>query len=158
MPIAGRRGRPLLVGEADPPCGVPMMGRSGRFLAGLVGMELGEFLRAFECVNLLPRDGPRAGKGRRFGPAELAEASRRARSLRLRGRVVVLAGKRVAAAFGLPDPPWLTDVWLGRGEWSCVVVPHPSGIVLWWNDRGNRGAAAAVLLGALGGRRGTGGE
>lgn len=126
-----------------------MVGRSGRFLAGLLGVELPELLRAFRCVNLLTADGPRCGKGRLFGPEQRAAASAKARRLRLRGRRMVLLGKRVAGAFGLKDPPWLEPVRLGREETWCAVVPHSSGIVQWWNAAENRAAAAEVLRGAL---------
>lgn len=142
-----RSAKPLLVGEASnlPDRGEAFRGRSGRFLARLLGVDLAEFHWLFDCVNLLyRRQGKRSGarKGDLF---DAAAAKRAARRLDVRGRVVVLAGKRVARAFGLADPPWLRRIALGRGEASCFVVPHPSGIVTWYNELLNRRRVAKLL-------------
>lgn len=63
----------------------------------------------------------------------------------LSGRVVGIAGKRAASAFGLRRVEWLEPVELGRGERLAVVFPHPSGVVLWWNDPRNVAAASRCL-------------
>ena len=140
-----RRKALLLVGEAGGLFGdgEPFGGRIGRRMSSLLGMSPDEFLRRVERVNLLARSpGRQPAKGHLF---PLREASVSAASMPLTGRVVVLAGKRVARAFGLTDPPWLTPVVLGRGEALCAVMPHPSGIVRWWNDAGNADEASRCL-------------
>ena len=136
---------PLLIGEANQASGRGAFdGRPGRLLAGLLGATAEWFLHRVEAVNLLDR--PQAkqprGKGRVFD----AVAARRAASkLDLRGRAVVLAGKRVALAFGLRNPAWLSPVALGRGELVAFVTPHPSGIVQFWNGDENRRAVKKLL-------------
>jgi len=142
--------KPLLVGEA-PAKGSkePLGGRSGRFLAKLLGMGMGGFLDAFDRANLLRfRQRPSAGKGDLF---DLALASANARRMGLRGRDVLLLGKRVALAFGLKDPAWLRPVRLGKRERAAFVLPHPTGINRWWNDGGNRALATGLLSSVLGG-------
>lgn len=137
--------RPLLVGEASNlPGGEVLRGASGRRLADLAGEDLDRFHELFECVNLLARWPGRSGgvKGHVFDPAAARRAAAR---LDLRGRTVVLLGKRVARAFGLADPPWLQPLRLGRGEAAAFVVPHPSGIVRWYNEAGNRRAVGRLL-------------
>ena len=59
----------------------------------------------------------------------------------LRGRKIVMLGRRVEKAF-LPDwkPAqfftWDTRPGRGYGNKLCVV-PHPSGLNRWWNDANN---------------------
>lgn len=78
------------------------------------------------------------GKGDAFDPAA---ARARARRMRL-APIVVLAGKKVAKAFGVVAPylEWTTL----RGR-RVVVVPHPSGINRWWNDSKNVQALRKLL-------------
>ncbi len=126
--------KPLLIGEAcNLPCGTAFSGRSGLTLATLAGLTLDEFLDAFDRVNLLKRWPGRSGgaKGHLF-PMKAATAA--ARRLDVEGRHVVLAGRRVASAFGLRRFDFLESVALDKGEASCVVVPHPSGIVRLYNE------------------------
>lgn len=141
--------RPLLIGEAsNDPLGRPFRGRSGAFLASLLGLTVERFHEAFECVNLLSTWPGRliGSKGHMF---PFVEARTAAASMTLADRHVVLAGKRVASAFGLRRAKFLADASLGMGEVRCVVVPHPSGIVRWWNDPVNQELAANVLLNVL---------
>lgn len=142
--------RPLLVGEASNlASGEAFAGRSGLRLAGLLRMSLGDFRDRFECVNLArrwPGREPGKAKGHVFAAAPAAHAARR---LRVGGRVVVLAGRRVAAAFGVGGAAFFEAVDLNRGEEACVVIPHPSGIVRFWNDAANVRAASRCLKGVL---------
>lgn len=135
---------PLLIGEASRVRdGRPFDGRAGRFLGSLVGLSLEDFLARIEAVNLLKRwPGRQAVKGHLF---PMDEAKRAVDRLDLERRDVILAGKRVAAAFGLKEVKWLREVELGRGERSAVVIPHPSGIVRWWNEERNRRAVGRLL-------------
>lgn len=97
----------------------------------------------FKFVNLFDSPMPKQGKGREF-PAR--EAATRAKGLHLPANTscIVLAGKRVAAAFGLRS-----------AEYFCCreicglpayVMPHPSGVNRWWNDPVNASRARAFFI------------
>ena len=119
--------------------GRPFDGRPGRCLASLAGMGLEGFLASVEAVNLLPRWPGRqtGGKGHLFPMHEARIAAERMLP-RLRGRAVVLAGRRVALAFGLRGCTWLEAMPGALGALSVAVIPHPSGIVRWYNCPKNR--------------------
>lgn len=141
--------KPLLIGEAaNPPNTEPFMGRSGLFLANLVHLSLNDFRDLVECRNLLDAWPGRSGspKGHRF-PLKKAQAA--AKAMQVEGRTVILAGKRVALAFGLKNPNWLEDVVLNKGEHACFVIPHPSGVVRWYNQVANCDAVKQLLLDVL---------
>ncbi len=141
--------QPLLVGEAcNLASGVAFGGRAGSLLADCLGVKRCRLLEAFECVNLLAR-WPGRGLGSKGHLFPLDEAKAGAAVLDLRGRAVVLAGRRVASAFGRRDAEFLEPLVLGRGEAWCRAVPAPSGIVRWYNRTCNRDAAGAVLREAL---------
>jgi hypothetical protein len=137
--------RVLLIGEAPPPRGAAggpaFRGRPARFLAGVAGEEV---VGVCEAVNLIPSwPGRSSGGGSRF-PAR--EARRRASSIlfaSFRGRIVLLAGRRVAAAFGQGRRPFLE--WFALRGGRAAVLPHPSGLNRWWNSPENRRRAGALL-------------
>lgn len=67
-----------------------------------------------------------------------------------RGRKIVMLGAQVCRAMGLSNgsravPPlcWQTVATYGGAQWA--QVPHPSGLNRWYNQPGNRAAAAAFL-------------
>lgn len=122
-------------------------------------------------VNLIgrwPGAGP-GGRGSLFPMAEAREAADRfalaasiPSSLSVEGKafchfgghvfevpkLVLLCGKRVASAFQMPASVqyFVTDPACDRvGGLPTVVVPHPSGMNLWWNDDENRVLAAGFL-------------
>ncbi len=147
--------RLVIVGEAPGPRdgpgtplqGVNLQGTGGR-LRALCGLTEARWRRV-ERVNLLP-----FCPGGRF-PAELAasQAANLSHSL-LRSRRLVLLGRRVALAFGVPRSA-------GReyAEWTrsplgpeVAVIPHPSGKNLWYNDSANRRRVERFLRGALAGK------
>lgn len=101
---------------------------------GLEGRE--ELLEAVDAFNVLDRyPGSEGPKGDAF---PISWARRRARRLypRLRGRTVLLAGKRVATAFGIKSD-YLR--WEDHPEgFRVAVIPHPSGVNHWWNEPANR--------------------
>lgn len=140
--------KPLLIGQAPSAEteGRPAFdGRSGRFLASLLGLPLPELFRRLEATNLIgrfPGKAVRPGKGDLFPTEEAKEA---AAKLDVTGREVLLAGKKVAAAFGLKKVGWFEPTKLGKGERSAKVIPHPSGVNRWWNDEKNREKAKKVL-------------
>jgi uracil-DNA glycosylase len=139
--------RPLIIGEAPSRtagAARALDGRSGERLARLLGVGLDQLLERFETANLLERwPGPAGRKGAAF-PARMAREA--AERVRLRGSVL-LAGRRVAAAFRLSAPyfEWATL----RGA-RVAVIPHPSGVNRWWNDPANRERAAAFLREVVG--------
>lgn len=122
----------------------PLSGMSGKRLAGLLRMTEAELSASFCRINLVDEFPGKNGKGDAF-PA--AEARTKALLLmkRYAGRRVtlVLAGKKVAGAFGLRGRDYFE-----RGRFhefpniGFVTVPHPSGVNRWWNDAGNRRKAA----------------
>jgi hypothetical protein len=137
----------LFVGEAcNLPSGEAFAGRSGARLAVLLGLSLEQFLATCDRVNLLDGWPGRSGgaKGHLF---DVGRARTAAGRLRLTERHVVLCGLRVASAFGLRRAVFLRPVELGRDEASCVVLPHPSGIVRWYNSGANVRAASRTLRG-----------
>lgn len=134
-------GLPIILGEAPGPSGGtgdPLGAKTARRLARLAGWEPELFeedgyraalAKRFELRNLLDRNpGKTEGKGMRF-PA--AEARSKAQELDLRGRTVVLLGKRVAAAVGAPTDYFRWERACGA---RCVTIPHPSGINRVLND------------------------
>lgn len=136
----------LVVGEASNLVGGrPFEGRSGARLASLAGVTQREFLDAVEAVNLIPFwPGRSSGKKGHLFPADAARL--RAASMDLAGRRMLLCGLRVARAFGLPSKVrFMNPCSLGRDERSCHVIPHPSGIVRWWNDADNVAAATNLV-------------
>ncbi len=137
--------RPFLIGEAAPAGELPFRGRSGKRVADLLGVSLDEMHLFLEARNLLPERPTRpvgsAGKGDGF---PVAEAKAAASSIVLGGRRAILAGKRVGRAFGLPArAKFLDEVDLRGGR--VLLLPHPSGIVLWWNSKENRERAASAI-------------
>ncbi len=146
--MAGRRRKPLLVGQAPSRLTEGLgafRGRSGKFLASLLGWTLDELLGRVEAVNLLPRFPGKCGKGDAFDPVA---ARTIAGSVRTGNRLVLLCGKKVASCFGVGGPM----AFLERrevGNASFVLLPHPSGVNHWWNDRGNKEAAGGLLRSLL---------
>lgn len=137
---------PLIVGEAGhgafPFAG---SGPSHRRLVQITGMV--DYRRHFDVVNLLPEWPGKTGKGDRFPIREARAAAAMVLEL-APNPVLVLCGKRVASAFRLRDVEFLT--WRFLAGLIVGVIPHPSGIVRWWNDEANVEAARAFLLEARG--------
>jgi len=117
-----------LVGELNPLHSDPDFalypspdGCSGhRLCCAILGMLRRDYLRAFARVNLC------AGKW--------SMPRARERASKLRGRRLVLLGKKVSAAFGMDFVPFSSAV-EERGDvvTRMLVLPHPSGINRMWN-------------------------
>jgi hypothetical protein len=137
--------RVLLVGEA-PARGTsrPFEGNSGVRLRELIGDEA---FGRLDLANLYKRPMPSDGwKGSHF-PAVLAR--RQAKQFGLpggKGVVVLLAGKRVAKAFGV-EARYFEPCLLRRRV--CYVVPHPSGVNRWYNVEINRWRAKQFFCALL---------
>lgn len=142
MPTSRVKRRPLLLGEApsaksDP--ARPFSGRSGDRLRRLTDLD------KFDLANLFEQHPGRSakGKGSRWD-APAARLRAKEATPGLKGRRVVFVGRRVSTAFGYPWLPWATWTWDDRGFWAAVI-PHPSGIVRFWNDPANVEQVALFL-------------
>jgi hypothetical protein len=141
--------RPVLVGQAPGPRSdprYPLLGghavrSAGARLQALMGLGLVEYARLFCRRNLLEAWPGHAGKGDRWPAGEAAkEAGRLAQALR--GRTVLLLGRNVAGAFGRTGP-YLE--WVDDGVRMAAILPHPSGVNLWWNDPANEARGRVFL-------------
>lgn len=128
----------------------PFCGWSGRWLAKQAGLEgYEELARRARLVNVLrrwPGVGNAGEKGSRF---PIRRARREAKKIELRG-VVLLAGRRVAAAFDpeLAKAPYFRWHRIDKhGPCLIAVIPHPSGCNRWWNYEENREIARAFFRG-----------
>lgn len=139
--------RIIMIGEAPgrfhKPGAAPLSGYA-RKLETLASLEEGSFARFFTTTNLLsyyPGEG--AGKGSAF-PQEEAKKAAEACLVLFRHRKVLLAGKRVARAFGLSLPYFK---WIDFAEGRTAVIPHPSGVNRWYNERRNREKMGRFIFG-----------
>lgn len=145
------QGKLLLIGQAPSKTGDnlhPLEGRIGRMLSGLAGVAFDDYLMLTERINLFSEwTGRREGaKGDSWD--DLAARQRASELVRgFRDRTVVLLGRNVGRAFGLDRLPWMT--WIDFEGGRAAVLPHPSGIVRWWNDPKNRAEAGRFLKLAL---------
>lgn len=137
----------LLIGQAPSQNGdpdKPLEGKIGNRLAKLAGLSTEEYLERTERVNLLSEWPGKDGKGDEFD-AETAKQSAKDMTERLKGRRVLFLGRKVAAAFGETDLSWMEWKTCRRLKAEVAAIPHPSGIVLWWNDPENKKKAAEFL-------------
>lgn len=141
-----RKTRPLIIGQAPSKFTAaakgcrPFSGWSGRRLAEILGLSFAEMHKRIEFRNLLNYFPGRAGaKGDEF-PEEEAAASARVLLAAISGRKVILAGRSVAAAFGVPNAYFCetTTVPTGTGVSGAIVgvIPHPSPVNAWYNVPG----------------------
>jgi uracil-DNA glycosylase len=139
--------KPLLIGQAPSRITdgkLPFSGRSGLFLARLLGIEHEQLSELFELRNLIARWPGKDGKGDLF---PLAVARLEADAVPIAGRTVVLAGTQVATAFGVAKLDRL--VWHRLRGAKIGIIPHPSGLNRWWNEPENRDAARRFLRSCL---------
>jgi hypothetical protein len=141
----------LLIGQAPSRSGDPsrpLEGRIGRMLAELAGIGIDEYMELTERTNLLGEWTGRAigEKGDLWSSLAARERAEELVGL-FPGRTAVLLGRNVARAFGLGQVPWLS--WTDLGGGRVGVIPHPSGIMLWWNSMENRTMAGRFLLEAI---------
>lgn len=136
--------KPVLIGEApsrtsDPT--VPFSGRSGDRLRKLVDLD------RFELRNLLDAYPGKKGKGTLW---DATGACVRACEVAagLEGRSVVFVGRRVSTAFGHSRLDWCRWHREERG-FEVAAIPHPSGIVRFWNDPANVSAVREFLESTL---------
>jgi len=152
--------RAILVGQAPGPRGDhnrPLEGASFRKLCRWAGVPWDVYISGTERTNLFRRFPGKAGpKGDKFN-ARLGR--RRAEKVlpRCRGRLLVLIGWGVAAAFGARKGISPFVIYHPRGGGAApdrhprhfVVIPHPSGVSHFYNDQKNRRRAGACLRAVL---------
>lgn len=133
--------KPVLVGEDNPHSADPARvlwpeprGASGDRLRRILGLTVEEYLEQFDRVNLCVQawDLSRA----RVEATRLLWVCERERA------PLVLLGRRVARAFGVPDVPLFSRPFSGL---PITLLPHPSGRSKVWNNReAHRRARRAV--------------
>lgn len=98
----------------------------------------------FELMNVLGSWPGRAssGKGDRFPTKAARESAARMIPL-FAGRRVIVAGIRVAAAFGMRGVAVLE--WRESLDATVLVMPHPSGVCRWWNEASNVETARVII-------------
>ena len=148
--------KPLIIGEAPaknekPPR--PLEGRVGKRLAECCGISLDEFLHRFDRINLLSERQDTDEKGFEWdavAAALSAHAMANAFDPRFQlheGRIVLLLGKRVAAAFGAHDK--LFEFQRIGTKAEVYVLPHPSRLNRWWNVPENKAAMQMFIRGVF---------
>lgn len=154
--------RPVLIGQAPGPNTDPERPlwpeprtSSGGRLAEAMSLSITQYLLLFERANLVNRF---PGKYKRDDKFPLYEAQIAAAALRplMRGRDVILLGRKVASAWGegvdLPFFEWSQCRTFGT---RLAVVPHPSGRNHWYNHETNRELATSfwrTLVASLNGQ------
>lgn len=135
--------KPLLVGEWPPKSGEgphgPLSARPAHVMAGLLGITYETFLCLFDRVNLL-----KWWAGER--PPRMSSLKVIADGFPMPGAPIVLLGRRVASAMGFEEGFYS---WGTLSIADCVVIPHPSGRNLMYNDPAERMKVGDVLREAL---------
>ena len=130
-------GRVALIGQA--PARVmygdrPFSGRSGKKISELAGVRFEDLGDHFALFNLLPRwPGRQGDKGDAFPMREARQKASEMRTVRRYARVVFV-GRKVAEAFRFKGEFCEWGPW--ENSWA-MVMPHPSGVNLWYNDKRN---------------------
>jgi hypothetical protein len=124
-------------------------GPVGARIAGLAGHSEHELRGRVLRGNLVPYwPGPSlTGKGDYF-PRHIAAPTVNAMLPHMRGRLTILLGRQVARAFGVGGAPFLE--WMAAEDLTVAVMPHPSGVVRWWNETDNVAQAEAFMREAIG--------
>ena len=140
-----KQNRLLLIGQAPSKSGDlgdPLGGKIGRRMASLAGVSFEQFLGCSDRINMFDEWMGKKGKGDLWDGKLAKERAVELLPL-LQDRVVFFVGRNVADAFG-QKIPWLK--WQESEVASKIaVIPHPSGIVLWWNKKENRTAAKVFM-------------
>lgn len=109
---------------------------SGLKLASMMGVSADEFRDQTDRINLYPA-----------ASISLVDPDAAANLLPiLRGRRVLLLGRRVSTALG-GNQDWMK--WSVTGEFVSASIPHPSGLSRWWNDPTNSSSAKEFLSNIL---------
>ncbi len=163
----------LVVGEAPGSGGLPPGGPLAceayeAKMPGLLQLERVNLLQHYPGRETWKRQASHNGRGSAFPMAEARSAAEALWASRPLSTAFVVVSVRASKAFGLgrsipaAESRRLSGSWeLGHPycEWfehlgrRFAVVPHPSGVVRWWNEPGNRDAAASLFRGIAEGVR-----
>jgi uracil-DNA glycosylase len=135
--------KPLFIGRCPGRDGsLPLEGKAAILFAGLIGITTETFLAGVDRVNLVDEY--------YSGYLSLPTAHRAARAIRLgigdRECHIILCGMDVARAFGVYGHAyfhWIKD-WQYAGQ-RFAIVPHPSRLNRWWDEKMNRSRARKFL-------------
>lgn len=118
-------------------------GRNGLLFEKLTGVPLSVLHERWMFRNVLRYwPGRERSGGDRFPRAEARSAAAVEMTEWRSGDSIIFCGRLVAEAFDF-DAPWF--VWEPFGRVRAAVMPHPSGLVRFWNDVDNRERARAFL-------------
>lgn len=138
--------KPAIIGQAPArgSGGRPFVGRSGDRLRKLAGVE--KLDDHFFLYNLIKVEVRKQGKGDSFDRIEAAQQAQTLLPALRQDRVplVILMGRHVERVFFGPRRHAWMKVFASAGL-NWVVLPHPSGVSHWWNDRQNRLAYAEFM-------------
>lgn len=111
----------------------PMSGRSGRKLAAMLGVSMYYFLTNANRFNLNHTFQGKEGKGDEFDEIVGARVAQTLMAVR-HFNAFVLLGAKVARCFAFP---WESLTTYEREGKSFFLLPHPSGINMWYNNAVN---------------------
>jgi hypothetical protein len=141
----------LLIGQAPSKSGNPdrpLEGRTAVTLAMLFGCGIDEYLCGTQRYNVLPGWVGKHGKGDLF-PMDLAKRNARRMRYSFGDCHVLFIGIATARMFDVRHKimRWkrvkIADAQCG--SFYAAIIPHPSGINRWWNDKDNVAAAKQFL-------------
>jgi hypothetical protein len=153
--VDGETFEQLVLDRAERYCErIALTGAAGTKIGGLLGISVGEFFRAYERRNLNARFNGKEGKGDNFNRDEgRAAAAAILDDVEDFDRIVCV-GAEVAGCFGIGriEPLGVRGKYIPaprlpkRERWvEFFLLPHPSGIVQWWNEPFNRSRAQSRL-------------
>jgi uracil-DNA glycosylase len=124
----------------------PLEGKVGEVLATHLRVSTERLRNKCVLINLLDAFPGKNGKGDAFPMAAARKSAARVMAKLERGDFALLLGWNVAQAFGLrrDGRKYFDRFAFGDGA-SAVVMPHPSGVNMWWNVEVNRKKAKREL-------------
>lgn len=127
---------------------IPFSGASGRALAQRMGLPTFGALHDLYVVENVLSEWPGAGpKGDLFPMGQAREKAAFIRATWNQYDHCLLVGKQVAQAFGFSS--FIDLVWHSVDDGTLIaIVPHPSGVNHFWNDKQNAARADAFLRSA----------
>ena len=123
----------VLIGQAPSKTGDPSRPLATDKLAAMCGLTKKQYLGKFRRMNVFDAWPGKNGKGDVF-----PLASARVRAMRLVNKLtrkkIIFVGIKTAEAFGFKHAPLK---WRRFNGGAASILPHPSGINRWYNDRSN---------------------
>lgn len=101
---------------------------AGRRLFNATGMKLKDYMDVFERINLL--------EAPEWSMPTARQAAAKIKD-RLKGRRIIVLGSQAWTALGLPKKDILDPHHASDGT-RWIMLPHPSGKNVWYNDETNR--------------------